>query len=85
MSQPTTPTPVAWRREKGQRRTHGRLRSITRHPTEHNRFTVEVVTDRSGNLRTLDTADWEIRVGIGHGIPITRWANGSDSLFDGAA
>lgn len=87
MTQPTTR--VAWRKvdSKG-RRQAGRLRTITRHPADPGRrFTVEVVADRTGSLRTLDTAVWsvwlDVPAGGGMGTPVARWANRPAPMFGG--
>jgi hypothetical protein len=75
-------TRITWRRRiTGKHRQAGRLRTITRHPEQPERFTVAVVTERSGNTRTLDTATYEIHVGPGEGIPLDRWANTTAPLF----
>jgi hypothetical protein len=82
MQQIAIAEPVTWRRRaRGKHRQAGHLRTVTRNADDPNRFTVDVIAEQNGALRTLDTAAYEIRVGIGHGTALEQWANQTPTLF----
>ena len=77
---------MRFRDGEGRRWRAGRLRSVT--PVAHtasadrpDRFHVELVEERNGARRTLDTATWQVEIAEGRRwVGIERWADGTPSL-----
>lgn len=74
-------TSARYRRRAGQRWYAGRLRTVGRYGDDPRRFTVELIDNRTGAWRTLDTARHEVEVADGRWIPINQWAHHTTPLF----
>jgi hypothetical protein len=77
-------TAVRFRDRDGRRWRAGRLRSVTSVPDEGDapvRFHVELLEERNGAHRTLDTSTWQVEIAEGtRWVSVERWADGTPSL-----